>query len=367
MAALLTSTGAKRDLTAVYLRECKRMGIEVKLPDVNESAPNYKATEDGIRFGMQAISNVGGTIVPMIIETRDKKGKFTSFLDFLDKVPAPACNKRVIESLIKAGAFDSFGIPRRVLMNMHEEAVDAVLAIKRSEEHGQFDLFSAGADGDTRSLEDRFGIKMRTGNEWKRAKLLEFEHEMLGTYLSGHPLNDSIDLFERNSDAPILSVITNETYKRDNLKLTVAGQIRSVTRKVSKRGNQFAIVQLEDLDASVPILVLGKTYDEYGTMLKQDALIKVTGKVALRDETDVEIRVDRIESLVENNESEAKYAFQIKLRYTDCTDERLSNICHVLDQNSGDLPVRLEITDGRRVTMIGVRDAHSVEDRKSVV
>ncbi|MDR1033399.1 MAG: DNA polymerase III subunit alpha [Bifidobacteriaceae bacterium] len=362
MAALLTSTGAKRDMTAVYLRECKRMGIDVKLPDVNESMANYQATEDGIRFGMQAISNVGGTIVPMIIETRNDKGKFTSFLDFLDKVPAPVCNKRVIESLIKAGAFDSFGVPRRILMNAHEEAVDAVLAIKKSEELGQFDLFSAGAGEDTRSLEDRFGIKIRKGNEWKHSKLLEFEHEMLGTYISGHPLNDSIELFEQNSDAPILSVITNETFKQDGKKVNVAGQIRTVTRKTSKRGNQFAIVQLEDLDASVPILVLGKTYEEYASKLKQNALVKVSGKIALRDETEVEIRVDRIESLVDTYESEVTYAFQIKLRYLDCTDKHLTDICHVLDQNAGDLPVRLEITDGRRVTMIDIRDAHSVQN-----
>ena len=146
MAALLTSVGDDKDKTAMYLNECRHMGITVLAPDVNESALNFTPVGTDIRFGMGAIRNVGANVVNAMVEAREEKGNFENFADFLQKVPAVVCNKRTIESLIKAGAFDSMGHARRALVAIHEEAVDSVIAVKRNEAANQFDLFSAFDD-----------------------------------------------------------------------------------------------------------------------------------------------------------------------------------------------------------------------------
>src|SRR5665647_1561670 len=147
MAALLTSVRDDKDKSALYLGECRHMGITVLPPDVNSSSANFTAVGHDIRFGLTAVRNVGANVVDAIVEAREAKGAFTSFTDFLDKVPAVVCNKRTIESLIKAGAFDSLGHTRRALLLVHEQAVDAVVGLKRREAEGQFDLFAgSGAD-----------------------------------------------------------------------------------------------------------------------------------------------------------------------------------------------------------------------------
>ena len=146
MAALLTSVGDNKDKSAIYLSECRRLGIKVLPPDVNESALRFAAVGDDIRFGMGAVRNVGANVVESIIKTREEKGKYSSFTDFLDKSELVACNKRVIESLIKAGGFDSLGNTRLSMVQVHEDAVEAVVPLKRQEAMGQFDLFGFGGD-----------------------------------------------------------------------------------------------------------------------------------------------------------------------------------------------------------------------------
>ncbi len=151
MAALLTSVRDDKDKSALYLGECRHMGITVLPPDVNSSSANFTAVGSDIRFGLTAVRNVGANVVEAIVAAREEKGEFTSFTDFLDKVPAVVCNKRTIESLIKAGAFDSLAPSRRALLLVHEQAVDAVVGIKRKEAEGQFDLFAGMAPTTTPS------------------------------------------------------------------------------------------------------------------------------------------------------------------------------------------------------------------------
>ena len=143
MAALLTSVGTNKDKMAVYLAETRRMGVKVLPPDVNESQLRFAAVGDDIRFGLGAIRNVGENVVDGIIRARAAQGRYASFNDFLRKVPLPVCNKRVVESLVKAGAFDSLGHPRKGLIMIHEQAVDAVISVKRNEAIGQDSLFGA--------------------------------------------------------------------------------------------------------------------------------------------------------------------------------------------------------------------------------
>ena len=188
MAALLTSVRDDKDKSAVYLNECRRMGIKVLPPNVNESEANFAAQgDDAILFGLTAVRNVGQNVVDSIIRCRKAKGKYTSFPDFLDKVEAVVCNKRTVESLIKAGAFDEMGHTRKGLTAHFEPMIDNVVQVKRKEAEGQFDLFGGmGDDGDD---EPGFGLDVEfSDDEWEKTYLLAQEREMLGLYVSDHPL-----------------------------------------------------------------------------------------------------------------------------------------------------------------------------------
>ncbi|MGA8116576.1 MAG: DNA polymerase III subunit alpha, partial [Actinocatenispora sp.] len=205
MAALLTSVGDDKDKSALYLSECRRMGIKVLPPDVNESIATFAPVGQDIRFGLAAIRNVGTNVVEAIIAARKSKGGFTSFADFLRKVPLVVCNKRVIESLVKAGAFDSFGDPRKGLVLVHEQAVDAVIDIKRNEAIGQDSLF--GGDAEAEAV---FDVPVPAG-EWDKSTLLNFEREMLGLYVSDHPLFGVEHIIARESDCSLAELMADDT------------------------------------------------------------------------------------------------------------------------------------------------------------
>src|SRR6478735_5999415 len=189
MAGLLTSVRDDKDKSALYLNECRRMGIKVLPPDVNESSANFNAVGTDIRFGLAAIRNVGTNVVDGIVSARADKGRYSSFKDFLSKAPAVVCNKRTIESLIKAGAFDDLQHTRQGLVRVHEDYVDAFVDIKRKEAIGQDSLFGGfGDDGDGGDSVDFAVLPQIPTIEWDKQTLLAFEREMLGLYVSDHPL-----------------------------------------------------------------------------------------------------------------------------------------------------------------------------------
>lgn len=177
MAALLTSVKDDKDKSAVYLNECRRMGIKVLPPNVNESVANFAAQgDDVILFGLTAVRNVGTNVVDSIIRSRKAKGKYATFPDFLDKVEAVVCNKRTVESLIKAGAFDEMGHTRKGLVAHHEPMIDNVVQVKRKEAEGQFDLFGGMGDSDDASSEPGFGLDVEFSDiEWDKSYLLAQE------------------------------------------------------------------------------------------------------------------------------------------------------------------------------------------------
>src|SRR5882672_6407109 len=191
MGALLTSVGDDKDKSAVYLAECRRMGIKVLPPDVNESHARFAAVGTDIRFGLAAVRNVGVNVVESIRRARREKGAFTDFYDYLRKVDAVACNKKTVESLIKAGAFDSLGHTRKGLLAVHADAIDAFLDVKKNEAIGQYDLFSGMFDAPSGDAAEEPGLVVTPPiptDEWAKPDLLAFEREMLGLYVSDHPL-----------------------------------------------------------------------------------------------------------------------------------------------------------------------------------
>ncbi|MCA1675945.1 MAG: DNA polymerase III subunit alpha, partial [Actinobacteria bacterium] len=281
MAAQLTSIGDNKDKSAVYLAECRRMGIKVLPPDVNDSDLWFSAVGKDIRFGLGAIRNVGANVVESIVAARRGKGAYTSFTDFLEKVDLVCCNKRTIESLIKAGSFDSLGQPRRALLKVHEDAVDAVTYLKRHEAAGQFDLF--GAMGGTPAPAESSPlahVKIDDG-EWPRKQLLAFEREMLGLYVSAHPLDGTERILRKHAPKPIAALIDDDPKEGE---VVIAGMIVSVDRRVNKEGLPWAIVTIEDLDAAMEVLFFPKAYLVMHEYLVPDAAVAVKGRVNWRED-----------------------------------------------------------------------------------
>jgi DNA polymerase-3 subunit alpha len=276
LAALLTSVGDDKDKMAVYLADCRRLGIKVLPPDVNQSELNFTAVGHDIRFGLGAIRNVGAGVVDAIVGARQKDGDYTGFNDFLAKVPQSVCNKRVIESLAKAGAFDGLGHRRKGLVMIHEQAVDAVIDLKRNAARGQDSLFGTSTEAtETLTVEV-------PEQEWDTGTLLTFEREMLGLYVSSHPLDGAEPILEANRDTTIADLLASP---RADAPVQVAGIVSGLQRKVTKQGNPWAIVTLEDHDAAVECLIFPKTYTLYGQTLAEDRVISVRGRTNVRDET----------------------------------------------------------------------------------
>ncbi len=284
MAGLLTSVAGDKDKSALYLSECRRMGIKVLPPDVNASAAVFAAEGTDVRFGLAAVRNVGTAVVESIVAARESGGsRFTSFAGFLRQVPAAVCNKRVIESLIKAGAFDSLGQSRRGLMLIHEQAVDAAIGVKRNEAVGQDSLF---ADVDT-DWGASFEVPVPPG-EWDKRTRLIFEREMLGRYVSDHPLLGQQDALAAvtecsigellGAEAPPGAVLSGAQAGEDRV-VTLAGILSGVQRKVTRQGDAWAQATLEDLDGAVEVMFFPAVYRRRQDLLADDAIVLVRGRL----------------------------------------------------------------------------------------
>lgn len=280
MAALLTSVSDQKDKSAIYLNECRRMGIKVLPPDVNESLATFTAVGTDIRFGLAAIRNVGVGVVDSIRVARETSSAFTGFHDFVKKVPSSVLNKRTVESLIKAGAFDQLGHTRRSLFDIHESAVDVASRDKKAEEHGDvgfdFDsLFEEAGTLGTAVVPER--------PEWPRKELLSLERDMLGLYVSDHPLAGLEIPLAREAETSIAELLGSD--REDGSIVTVAGLITGVNHRVARNtGNPYAQVTIEDFGGEVAIMFLGKTYQNYQADLLADSVVALRGRISRRDE-----------------------------------------------------------------------------------
>jgi DNA polymerase III subunit alpha len=342
MAALLTSVRDDKDKSALYLSECRRMGISVLPPDVNESNSEYTPRGRDIRFGLAAIRNVGEGVVASIKSAREAKGNFTSFGDFLAKVDAQVCNKKTIESLIKAGAFDDLGHHRKALVAVHLEAIDAVIESKRAEAIGQFDLFGDIGTSAVSGLE----IDIPQG-EWDKSTLLAFEREMLGLYVSDHPLLGVEHILRSNTDMSISALLDAEG-AQDGF-VTIGGLITSISRKVSRTGSSWAIVTVEDLEGSLEVLFFAKTYTQYALTLVEDRIVTIRGRVDHRDE---QVRFSAVEMTSLDVSSGPVGPLMISLPISQCTPPIVERVKEILRSHPGKREVHLQIEDsGKSTTM----------------
>jgi DNA polymerase-3 subunit alpha len=335
------------------------MGIKVLPPDVNESTSDYTPLGGDIRFGLTAIRNVGENVVASIVSNREIKGRYGSFGDFLAKVDQQVCNKKTIESLIKAGAFDSLGSSRRGLMMVYLEAIDSVSETKRAEAIGQFDLFGGLGNEATTAVT---GVELDIPpGEWDKTLLLSYEREMLGLYVSDHPLLGVEHILRAAVDMP-LSQIAEESVGHDQV-VTLGGLITQVQRKVSKQGNSWAIVSIEDLEGAVDVLFFANTYQTHALNLIEDRVIVVRGRIDKREEAP---RITALEMSIPDVSNAPTGPLVITMDATRVTPPLVDRMKEILRSHPGSREVHLKLDDGGKALVMKIDDELRVTSSPSL-
>ncbi len=348
MAALLTSVGDDKDKMAIYLAECRSMGITVLPPDVNASERNFATVGNDIRFGLSAIRNVGTGVVESIIRCRRDKGAYTDFADFLGKVEAVVCNKKVVESLIKAGAFDSLNHPRKGLLMIHAEAIDSVLSVKRAEAAGQFDLFG---EMSAEEVGDAFAITV-PDTEWDSKLLLAFEREMLGLYVSGHPLAGVEHLLSAQSDTSIPDILDGTV--PDRATVTVGGIITGLSRRLTKKGDPWASATLEDLTGGVEVAFFPKIYADVSLQLAEDAIVLVRGRISRSDDR-LSLHADKV-IVPDLSGATGRGPVRVSMPTARCTAPVVDRLREVLSAHPGTTAVHLRLLGSSQETTLALDD-----------
>ena len=338
MASVLTSVSGEKDKTAVYLSECRRMGIKVLPPDVNLSDPEFTASGDEIRFGLSSVRNVGETAVAAIIATRESGGRFASFGDFLRRVPGAVRNRKVVDSLIKGGAFDSLGHTRRGLAEAADEALALSAGAAARQVSGQVSLFEALDEGQD-AASDREAVV--PDGEWGKHELLTFEREMLGLYVSDHPLSGCEGTLARLADCTVAS-IHGPDGRADGAEITLAGIISVLERKVTKRGKPWATATVEDTTGGIEVLFFPSTYELVTDLLGKDRAVAVRGRINRRDETPVLFASD----VTPIDLGEPGGAVRLFVESSRCTPPVVARLAEILADHPGEAPVLLAVRTG---------------------
>ncbi len=359
MAALLTSMADDKDRSAIYLNECRRMGIKVLPPDVNDSDAHYTPRGTDIRFGLTAIRNVGFNVVESIINTRTKAGRFADFHDFIAKVDVSVCNRRVVESLVKAGAFDSLGHTRKGLVAVHEQVIDTAVDIKRAEAVGQFDLFGGLSDSGDDNLIERPEIGVA---EWEKSVLLAHERDMLGLYVSDHPLFGMESALAQLADRSIASVLVDEHL--DGTFVTLGGLVTGIQRKTTKKGSAWAIITLEDLEGSLELMVFPQSYASFGALLVEDSILVVRAKIDRSD--DDGLRAVAMEINAPDLSEAPSGPVRLSLAASRCVPPLVARLKGVLAEHPGTTEVQLHLTGGTATTVMKLDDAFRVTPSPSL-
>ncbi|MEO1062360.1 MAG: DNA polymerase III subunit alpha [Actinomycetota bacterium] len=352
-AALLTSVKSNLDKAAVYLNECRIMGITVRVPDVNVSVSNFASVDGDITFGLSAIRNVGEGLVALLIEEREANGPFTDFYDFCERVDPSVLNKRSIESLIKAGAFDSLGHPRKGLLRVHDQIIDRTLASRRERDMGVMTLFGE-ATGDEAVFDDRIDIP---AVEFDKRERLAFEKEMLGLYISDHPLMGAEAALRRRTDGNITDLID----AGDGAMRTVGGVVTALQRKYTRKGDLMAVFTLEDLQSSIEVMVFPRTMRECGHVLNDDQVVCLTARLDGRDDTPKLIANDIVafEPI-----TDGAAPVRVRLPAVNTRPDVLDRLKDLIKRHPGESQVLLHLGEGK---VLRLSEEFCVESRNGFV
>ncbi|MCI1636155.1 DNA polymerase III subunit alpha [Bifidobacterium sp.] len=360
MAALLQNERTNKDKTALYLGEARRMGIQVLPPDVNESVSEYSAVGDVVRFGLGAIRNVGDKVVADIVSEREgDHGRYINFVDFVRRVSLNVLNRRSLESLIKAGAFDAIDPNRRALYQIHEVAIDSLVPLKRKQAEGQFDLFADVSDEQSDDAMGDAAVVVPDIDEWDKSTKLNFEREMLGLYVSDHPLSGMTSVLAGLRDMSIAQLIDKAKTMGDGQAVTIAGLITGVDRRVSKKGNAWAIVTVEDLESSIQCMFFGKVYEANAVDLAVDTVVRIRGQIEVRDET-VSMRAMEMEK--PTLESVDERPLVIALPPIALDTARMGQLSNILRSHPGYCEVKLLVPDAQgNATVMTFGDGYRIK------
>ena len=339
MAALLTSFRDDKDKASVYLNEARQMGITVGVPDVNESFAEYAPSlsqDQTILFGLAAVRNVGETLVEKIVSEREANGRFASIYDFVRRVDPMVLNRRSMESLIKAGAFDALGVPRLGFLLKVDEICDVTLSRRRDHSLGITTLFAAFGEGDGHDWE---GTDVPLSDiEFDKAVKLDFEREMLGTYISDHPLYEVESQLATKTDGSIISVRERgEELSRTGKAVTVGGILAEVQIRTTKMGKQYARVVLEDLGASMEINFSANNFEKFSGFLAKDNIVLVKVRPGFEEELRFSAMDVQLLSVERGNEE-----LRLALRPEDLTQTSIGTLREILSRYPGRSPVIVE-------------------------
>jgi len=354
MACLLTSVKSNLDKAAVYLSDARSANVKVLTPDINRSVTDFAAlsvaevpadvelprnSPGAITFGLSAIRNVGEGLVELLLKERDEQGPFDSFHDFVERVPEPVLNKRTVESLIKAGAFDTLGHPRKGLLMVFEQIIDTTVVRRRERDQGVMSLFGDFGGGGEGGFDERIAIPAM---EFDKSDRLKFEKEMLGLYVSDHPLLGVEAALRRKVE----STIAEAAEREDGSVLVLGGLITNLARKFTKKGDQMAVFVLEDLDASIECTVFPRVLMEQGHKLVDDAIVTVKGRIDRRDESRIGFMVQDVQ-IIEGLDTASAAPLKLRVPATSLTELKIHQIRKILREHPGESPVYLHIGHGK--------------------
>jgi DNA polymerase-3 subunit alpha len=354
MAALLTSEKDNRDKIIKHITTCKEMGINVLPPDINESKKDFSISGENIRFGLAAVKNVGYAAIDSIISVRET-GKFTSFIDFLCRVDLRKVNKRVIESLIKCGAYDSLGYKRSQLMRCYDAAMDEAQRKQKeisSSQSSFFDAFDKEASVKNNGAES---FNIPDIPEWDNKELLALEKETLGFYITGHPLSRFADQLHLVTNVNSSDLIN----KRDKEMVTVAGVVANINERPTKRKDIMCYITLEDLQGSVNIIFFADVYKKYHSLLHNDDPIVVKGTIDVGDEAPKIIAQEAI-SLAQSLENPYKQ-IRFFINADNISQENITSFCTAMKKYPGKYDSYMHILNGKSETIIYLGDQRRLD------
>lgn len=310
MAALLTSVIDNTKKVSEYILTCRNMGIELLPPDINEGETGFSVSGGSIRYALTAIKSVGRPVIEAIVQERQERGRFTNLKDFITRMADKDMNKRAIENFIKAGALDSLGGTRKQFMSVYVQILEHITRDKKNNLAGQISLFDIATDDN----KEEFDIRMPEVGEYSKEMLLAFEKEVLGIYVSGHPMEEYQELWRKyitnTTNDFALDEESNSTRVQDQTKAVVGGMIADKTIKYTKNDKVMAFLNLEDLVGNVEIVVFPKDYERYGSLLLEDAKVFVKGRVSLEEDKDGKLICEQIVSFEDAAKAQGNELFQ---------------------------------------------------------
>lgn len=294
MAALLTSVIDFPRKVSEYIVTCRSMGIAILPPDINAGFAGFSVTEGGIRYALTAIKSIGYPVIEALVKEREERGEYKNLKDFITRIADKEINKRVVENFIKAGALDSLGGTRKQYMSVYVQIMDSILQDKKNNMAGQLSLFDIASEEDKGDYE----IRMPEVGEYSKEMRLAFEKEVLGIYISGHPLEEYAQIWKRNITNTtadfLLDEETGETSVKDGESVTVGGIIADKKIKYTKNDKVMAFLQLEDLVGTVEVIVFPRDYEKNSAKLMEDNKIFVKGRVSVEEEKDGKLICEKV-------------------------------------------------------------------------